>query len=46
MGALQESAKAYLIGIFKDTNLCTTHVKWVMILPRDMQLACRIHGNE
>ena len=45
MGALQESAEAYLIGLFKDTNLCAIHAKRVVILPRDIQLDCRIWGE-
>ena len=45
MGALQESADAYLIRLFEDTNLCAIHAKRVTILPRDIQLACRIHGE-
>ena len=46
MGALQEATEVYLMGLFKDTSLCTIHAKSVMILPWDMQLAHRIHGNE
>ena len=42
---LQEAAEAYLVGLFKDTNLCVIHAKRVMILPRDLQLARRIHGE-
>ena len=36
--ALQE-AEAYLILLFEDTNLCTTHAKRVAIMPKDIQLA-------
>ena len=43
--ALQESAEAYLIGIFEDTNLCAIHAKRVTIMPRDIQLARRIRGE-
>ena len=43
IGTLQECTKAYLVGLFKDTNLCAIHAKRVMILLRDIQLACRIH---
>ena len=39
---LQEAAEAYLIGLFKDTNLCAIHAKRVTIMPRDIQLARRI----
>ena len=45
MATLQEATEAYLIGLFEDTNLCAIHVKWVTILPLDMQLAHRIWGN-
>ena len=45
MGVLQESTEAYLVRLFEDTNMCATHAKRVMILPRDIQLACRIHGE-
>ena len=43
--ALQEAAEAYLVGVFEDTNLCAIHAKRVTIMPRDIQLACRIRGN-
>ena len=37
--ALQEAVEAYLVGLFKDTNLCAIHAKRVMIMPKDIQLA-------
>ena len=40
---LQEAAEAYLVGLFEDSNLCAIHAKWVTIMPRDVQLARRIH---
>ena len=43
--ALQEAAEAYLVGLFKDTNLCAIHAKQVTIMPKDIQLARRIHGE-
>ena len=43
--ALQEAAEAYLVGLFEDTNLCTIHAKQVTIMPKDIQLARRIHGE-
>ena len=43
---LQEVAEAYLVGLFKDTNLCTIHTKRVMIVPKDLQLARRICGEQ
>ena len=42
---LQEAAEAYLVGLFEDTNLCTIHARWVTIMPKDIQLARRIHGE-
>ena len=43
--ALQEAAEAYLIGLFEDTNLCAIHARRVTIMPKDIQLARRIHGE-
>ena len=43
--ALQESAEAYLVGMYEDTNLCTIHAKRVTIMPKDIQLARRIRGE-
>jgi histone H3 len=43
--ALQESAEAFLIGLFEDTNLCAIHAKRVTIMQKDMQLARRIKGD-
>lgn len=40
--ALQEAAEAYLVGLFKDTNLCAIHAKRVTIMTKDIQLARRI----
>ena len=39
---LQEAAKAYLVGLFEDTNLCAIHARWVTIMPKDIHLARRI----
>ena len=36
IGALQEAAEAYLIGLFEDTNLCAIHAKRVTIMPKDI----------
>jgi histone H3 len=44
--ALQESAEAYLVGLFEDTNLCAIHAKRVTIMPKDIQLARRIRGEK
>ena len=45
IGALQEAAEAYLVGLFEDTNLCAIHAKWITIMPRDIQLARCIRGE-
>jgi histone H3 len=42
---LQEASEAYLVGFYEDTNLCAIHAKHVTIMPKDMQLACRIRGE-
>ena len=42
---LQESAEAYLVGLFEDTNLCAIHARRVTIMPRDIKLARRIRGE-
>ena len=43
--ALQEASEAYLVGLFEDTNLCAIHAKRVTIMPKDIQLARRIRGE-
>ena len=40
--ALQEAGEALIVGFMEQANLCTIHAKWVTIMPRDIQLACRI----
>ncbi len=44
--ALQEASEAYLVHLFEDTNECALLGKHVTIMPKDMQLARRIHGEE
>ena len=46
VAALQEAAEAYLVGLFEDTNLCAIHAKRVTIMPKDIQLARRIRGEQ
>ena len=46
IGALQEASEAYLIKLFEETNLCAIHAKRVTILPKDIQLARRIRGDD
>ena len=45
IAALQESAEAYLVGLFEDANLCAIHCKRVTIMPRDILLCRRIRGD-
>ncbi|XP_062264107.1 histone H3-like [Platichthys flesus] len=40
--AVQEASEAYLVSLFKDTNLCAIHTKRVIIMPKDIKLARRI----
>lgn len=37
---------SYLVGPFEGTNLCVIHVKCVKLMPEDIQLACRIKGQQ
>ena len=43
--ALQEVAEVYLVLLFEDTTLRAIHAKCVTIMPKDIQLAWRIHGE-
>merc|ERR1712130_608525 len=43
--ALQESAEAYLVTLFEDSQLCAIHAKRVTVMPRDINLARRIRGD-
>ena len=45
VGALQEAAEKYLVGLFEDSNLCAIHAKRVTIMPKDVKLAQRIRGE-
>ena len=42
---MQESVEAFSIGLFEDANLCAIHTRRVTIMPKDMQLALRIRGE-
>ena len=44
--ALQESAEAYLTGVFEDANLCSIHAQRVTLMKKDMELARRIRGYQ
>ena len=43
--ALQEAGEAFIVGLMEQANLCTIQAKWVTIMPRDIQLACKIRGD-
>ena len=43
---LQEAAEAYLVRLFDDANLCAIHARRVTIMPKDIQLARRIQGEQ
>ena len=43
--ALQEAEEAFLVGLLKQSNLCTIHMKHVTVMPKDIQLAQRIRGD-
>ena len=45
ISALQEASEAYLVGLYEDTNLCAIHSKCVTIMPKDLQLSCKIRGE-
>ena len=42
---LQEAAEYYLTRLLEDASLCAIHVKCVIIMPKDIQLAHHIHGE-
>ena len=44
--ALHEAAEYYLVDLFEWTNLCAIHAKHVTIMPKDMQLARCIRGEQ
>ena len=46
MLALQETSESFLVGVMEDTNLCAIHAKRVTIMPKDIQLALRIRGDD
>lgn len=40
--ALQQAAEAFVVGMMEDSNLCAIHAKRVTIMPKDLQLSCRL----
>ena len=43
--ALQEAAEVYLVRLLDDANLCALHSRRITLMPKDIQLARRIHGE-
>ena len=43
--ALQEAGEAFLVGLLEQANLCAIHAKYVMVMPKDIQLARQIRGD-
>ena len=43
--ALQEAGKAYLVGLFEESNWCAKHDKRDTVTPKDLRLARRIRGE-
>ena len=43
---LQEATESYIVGLMEDSNLCTIHAKCITIMPKDMQLPCRIREEK
>ncbi len=44
LAALQEATKYFMVDVFSTTNLCAMHGKRVIIMKKDMVLACCIQG--
>ena len=42
---LQKAAKAYLVGLLEDANLCAIHAKRQTIMAKDINIAHRIWGE-
>ena len=45
IGALQEAAGAYPVGLFEDTNQAAIHAKRVTVQDKDMRLARRLRDE-
>jgi histone H3 len=42
--ALQEAGEYFMVDVFNDTKLCTSHAKGITIMRKDIVLACCIQG--
>ena len=45
IAALQEDGENFIVGLFENVNLLAVHAKRVTMMPRDIRLALRIHGD-
>ena len=45
IATIQEAAKNFIVGLFKDVNLLAVHAKRVTVMPRYIRLVLRIHGD-
>jgi histone H3 len=43
---MQESMETFSVRLFEDLNLCMIHAKRVTAMPKDMQLALGIRGED
>jgi histone H3 len=43
---LQEATENYIVGLFQHSNLCAIHAKRQTVMPKDMQLARNIRGED
>ena len=41
----QKAAENFIVGLFEDVNLLAVHAKRVTVMPSDIRLALRIHGD-
>ena len=44
--AMQECVEAFSMHLFEDVNLCAIHPKRVTVMPKDMQLALGLRGED
>lgn len=42
--ALQEASETFLVSLFESANLCAIHGKRVTLMPKDINLVCRMMG--
>ena len=43
--ALQEATKIYLVNLYEHSMSCVIYGKQVTLMPKDMKLVRRIHGE-